>query len=108
MLGGYVGVERHGNDIIGGVAGGGQRAAPLAGLVDGHNVTHPLGNVLSFDRLQPHLGETEETEVAQRVTGSNDVIMKLKLWLPPLTTPPPLATSANSHCHLKAVNIKNI
>ncbi len=69
MFSWHVGVERHGDDVIGGVAGGGQGATPLAGLVDGHHVTHPLGNVLPFDRLQPHLTERErdeETEALQR------------------------------------------
>lgn len=66
MFGGDVGVECHGDDIIGGVAGGGQGATPLAGLVDGHHITHPLGDVLSLERLQPHLTETEETEALQR------------------------------------------
>lgn len=35
VLGRHVGVERHGDDIVGGVARGGQGATPLAGLVDG-------------------------------------------------------------------------
>lgn len=64
MLSGHVGVQRHGDDIVGGVAGGGQGAAALAGLVDGRQVTHPLGDVLSLDGLQPHLTEREETEGA--------------------------------------------
>lgn len=71
MLSGQVGVERHGDDIVGGVASGGQGAAALAGLVDGRQVTHPLGDVLSLDGLQPHLmereREREETEGATRL-----------------------------------------
>ena len=35
VLSRHVGVERHGDDIVGGVAGGGQGSSPLAGLVDG-------------------------------------------------------------------------
>lgn len=35
VLGRHVGVERHGNDVIGGVARGGQGPSPLACLVDG-------------------------------------------------------------------------
>ncbi len=79
-----VGVKCHCNDIIGGVASGGQRAAPLTGLVDGCHVTHPLGKVLLLDRLQPHLGDREVTEALQQASRSNDAIIKSKLWLPPL------------------------
>lgn len=73
MLGGHVGVERHGDDVVGGVAGGGQGAAPLAGLVDRHHVAHPLGDVLSLNGLQPHLTEGE-----QRGSRSND-----RVWIAP-------------------------
>lgn len=99
----HVGVERHGDDIIGGVASGGQGAAPLAGLIDRRHVTHPLGKVLSFDRLQPHLTEREETEALEGAIRSNDKIRNFKLWLPHSVFLPPLATSANSRCHLEAI-----
>ncbi|KAG7233892.1 hypothetical protein INR49_006454, partial [Caranx melampygus] len=62
VLSGHIGSERHSDDIIGGVAGGGQGATPLTGLVDGHHVTHPLGDVLSLNGLQPHLTEREREE----------------------------------------------
>lgn len=65
MFCGHVGVERHGDDIVGGVSGGGQGAAPLASLVDGHHVTHPLGDVLSFDGLQPHLTERGDRGITE-------------------------------------------
>lgn len=55
VLSRYIRVQRHGDDVIGGVAGGGQGAAPLACLVDGRHVAHPLENVLSLGRFQPHL-----------------------------------------------------
>lgn len=42
------------------MASGGQGAAPLAGLVDGRHVRHPLGDVLPLHGLQPHLTEREE------------------------------------------------
>lgn len=76
MFSGHVGVERHGDDVIGGVASGGQGATPLAGLVDGHHVTHPLGNVLPLDRLQPHLTERKREArgdggVTEGQTGSD-------------------------------------
>lgn len=69
VLGRNVGVERHGDDIVGGVAGGGQGAAPIAGLVDGHHITHPLGDVLSLNRLQPHLTERGVTEAVRGQRG---------------------------------------
>lgn len=79
MFGRHVGVERHGDDIIGGVAGGGQGATPLAGLVDRRQVTHPLGNVLPFDGLQPHLTGSEEAEALEGgswgASGSDDVTL---------------------------------
>lgn len=60
MFSRHVGVERHGDDVVGGVSGGGQGAAPLAGLVDGQHVAHPLGDVLTFEGLQPHLTERDD------------------------------------------------
>lgn len=76
VFSGHIGVERHGDDVIGGMAGGGQGATPLAGLVDGHHVTHPLGNVLPLHRLQPHLMEREERGdggITEGQTGSDGV-----------------------------------
>lgn len=57
MLRRNVGVECHGDDIIGGVSSGGQGATSLARLVDGRQITHPLRNVASLHGLQPHLTE---------------------------------------------------
>lgn len=71
VLSRHVRVECHGDDIVGWVAGGGQRASPLAGLVDGHYVTHPLGNVLSLDRPQPHLTDREEQGDRDESNGLN-------------------------------------
>lgn len=59
VLSRHIRVQSHGDNIIGGVAGGGQGATAFAGLVDRRHITHPLGNVLSLDRLQPHLTEGE-------------------------------------------------
>ena len=72
VLGRHAGVQRHGDDVVGGVARGGQRAAPLAGLIDGRQVAHPLGDVLSFNGLQPHLRQRERERGGDEVTGSND------------------------------------
>lgn len=57
VLHGHVGVECYGDDVVGGVSGGGQGAASLACLVDGRQITHPLRNVPPFHGLQPHLTE---------------------------------------------------
>lgn len=70
----YIRVQRHGDDIVGGVAGGGQGAAPLARLVDGCHVAHPLGNVLPLGRLQPHLAEGGRTESSNHLTGKTNLI----------------------------------
>ena len=67
-----VGVERHGDDVVGGVSGGGQGASPLACLVDGRCVTHSLRNVLTLHRLQPHLEERKRVRGA--AAGSKHVI----------------------------------
>lgn len=56
VLGGHVGVEHHGDDVVGGVSRGGQGAATLAGLVDGGQVAHALRDVLLLHGLQPDLG----------------------------------------------------
>lgn len=61
-----IGVERHGDDVVGGVSGGGQGAAAFAGFVDRGQVTHSLWDVLTFHRLQPHL-EGGDEEVLEKV-----------------------------------------
>lgn len=45
VLLGLVGGEDHSDDEVGGVARGGQRAPPLARLIQGSHVARPLGYV---------------------------------------------------------------
>lgn len=45
VLLGVVGGQRHGDDEVGGVAGGGERAPALAGLVERRHVAGTLGDV---------------------------------------------------------------
>lgn len=81
MLSGYIRVERHGDDIIGGVARGGQSATPLAGLVDRRHIAHPLGNVPSLGRLQPHLTEGDQIVLKVRADAPHRVRVKSNLDL---------------------------
>lgn len=52
--------QAHEEDVVGGVSGGGEHAAPVARLVQRAVVEHVLRYVLALQRYQPHLGNTED------------------------------------------------
>ena len=57
VVDGLVRVEQDGDDVVGGVAGGGECTAPLARLVDRTHVAHlRIVDVLGQRRLQPDDG----------------------------------------------------
>lgn len=72
VLSRHVGVECHGDDVVGGVAGGGQSAPPLTGLVDRRYIAHPSWNVLALHRFQPHLNERRNEEALQKANDGSD------------------------------------
>lgn len=56
-----VGGQRHGDDEIRGMARGGQRPSPLAGLVQRRHIAWSFGDVRPPTGLQPHLEGKAET-----------------------------------------------
>lgn len=56
-----VGGQRHGDDEVRGVARGGQRPPPLAGLVQRRHIAGSFGDVCPPAGLQPHLEGRAET-----------------------------------------------